>query len=277
MGITVVHGSPQDVWVPIQDSATIYVGGIVSMDMTSLSEGIIMLPDAAGVANVTNHDVPLGVCIGTNRMSPLYNTTYNCEYITDPGAADAHDGASIDYAMVEGSYAKGDPIAMAKVSIITPSTVLRAPIYNAAVGTAPTEKTVTTGNTSGLGATVSAIDFTPETSPQSTVYMRSGNNAGAYRHMDLASTTVLGWDKAMKSDVAIGDKLVCVPYPTFGPANCMFDGTSATFLDCADNPVLAGTDRWAIFVHRLDLSVAGQEYLEFRFDTGHFGQYITNA
>jgi len=276
-GISIVQGSPQSIWVPITDGSTIYVGGLVAVDYTAINEGVIVLPDAAGVANVTNHDIPLGVCIGTNRKNPLYSSTYLTEYITDPGAADPHDGASIEYVGVEGPYAKGDPVAMVKVAVIDPCTVLRAPLRNAAIGTAPTVVTATAGNTSGVAVTTGAIDFTSVADNTATIYCRSGNNAGVYRSLDSASTTVHTWDRATRNDTEIGSTWVAAPVRAFGPSTVMFDATTAMFIDVADAPVLAGTNRWSIFVYRLDLAEAGNEYVEFRFDAGHFGSYITNA
>jgi hypothetical protein len=276
-GIQVVHDNPQTIWVPIEDAATIYVGGLATVNQSAPTEGITMLPDASGVANVSNHDVPMYVVQGTNLFTPLFDTTYKCEYITAPAATDPHDGSANDYRLVEGPYSLGDPIAMAKVAIITPTTVLRAPLYNAAVGTAPTVVTVTTGDTQGLGCTTGAADFTSITSPLQTAYFRSGANAGVYRMKDDSSTTIHTWDTATKNDIAVGDTLVVVPLRTHGPSTVMFDATSASFIDVADAPVLAGTNRWAINVLRLDLSEAGNEYCEFMFDAGHFGQFITNA
>jgi hypothetical protein len=276
-GITVAHGNPQTIWVPIEDAATIYVGGLATVNTSAPTEGITMLPDAAGVANVTNHDMPMYVVIGTNRKTPLFDSTYKCEYITSPGATDPHDGASIEYFGVEGPYSLGDPIAMAKVACVDSTTVLRAPLYNAAVGTAPTEVVVSTGSTTGLGCTTDAIDFTGIAAPWQSFYFRSGANAGTYRMSDSASATVHTWDTATVADIAVGDKLVAVPCRTQGLSTIMFDGVSASFVDVADAPVAAGTARWAVKVRRLDLSVASEEFVEFTFDTGHFGQYITNA
>lgn len=277
MPITVVSGSPRTIWTPIEDAATIYTGGLVTVNTSAPTEGITMLPDSAGVANVTNHDIPLGVCIGNNRRNQLFNSTYKCTYITDPGATDAHDGASVEYFTQGNLDPKGDEIAMAKVALITPSTVLRASLYNAAVGTAPTVVTVTTGNTDGLGCTTGAIDFTAEGNPTSTFQFRTGANAGARRILDSNSTTVHTWDKAVVTDVAIGDTAVAVPVRPFGPSTVMFDATTATYIDVADAPVLAGTDRWSINVITLKLDEAGNEYVEFTFDIGHFGAYVTNA
>jgi hypothetical protein len=276
-GIYVAHGNPQTIWVPIEDAATIYVGGLATVNQTALTEGITMLPDAAGVANVTNHDMPMYAVIGTNRKTPLYDSTYKCEYITAPASADPHDGASIEYFGVEGSYSLGDQIAMAKVACIDHTTVLSAPIFNAAVGTAPTEVACTVRSADGLGCTTDAIDFTGIAVPWQTFYFRSGGNRGTYRMSETAHATVHTWGTATVADIEVGDKLVAVPCRTHANSTVMFDATSASFVDAADPPVAAGTHRWAINVRRLDLSVAGQERVEFNFDAGHFGMYITNA
>jgi len=267
MGITVVQGSPQSIWCPLLDSTTIYVGGLVGLDSSSFdTEGIQMLPQAAGASNTTNKDIPFGVCIGTNRYTPVFDTTGKCEYITDPGAADAHDGASIDYRMVEGPWAKGDPIAMAHVAVIDCTTVLRAPIYNAAVGTAPTLLTCTSGNTSGLAATTNATQFTP-VAGLSTIYCRSGNNAGAYRILDTTSTTVHAWDRAMRSDTVVGDTFVATGLRFQGVAYCQIGATYASYIDASASPA---TNYFVINVLRLDLSEAGNEYVEFQFTAENF-------
>jgi hypothetical protein len=276
-GIYVAHGNPQTIWVPITDATTIYVGGLATVDTSGPGEGIIMLPDASGVANVSNEDMPMYVVIGTNRKTPLYDSTYKCEYITSPASADPHDGASIEYFGVEGSYSLGDPIAMAKVACIDHTTVLSAPIFNAAVGTPPTEVAVTVRSADGLGCTTDAIDFTGIAAPFQTFYFRSGGNAGTLRMSETAHATVHTWGTATVADIEVGDKVVAVPCRTHGPSTVMFDGTSASFVDAADAPVANGTDRWAINVRRLNLKTANEERVEFNFDAGHFGMYITNA
>jgi len=274
-GMSVVHGSPQTIWMPVKPATTIYVGGFVTQDRTSRDDGVIMLPDAAGVANVTNHDQPFGICIGTNRKNPLYSATYLTEYITAPAAGDAFGGASIEYVGVEGPWSKGDPIPMVKVALVDANTVIRAPLRNAAIGTAPSVLTDTVGQASGLGFT--AVADAATIAFMSTAYCRSGANEGAYRLIKSAGSTTHTWTKATRSACAIGDTWVTVPVPTFGPGTVMFDATTSMFIDVADAPVANGTARWSIFVYRLDLRVAGQEYCEFRFDPSHFGSYVTTA
>ncbi len=275
-GMSIVHGSPQTIWVPVVPATTIYVGGLVCVDTSAPLAGVIMLPDASGVANDSNLDVPLGVCIGTNRKNPLYDSTELTEYITSPAAGDAYGGASIEFVGVEGPWAKGDPIPMVKVALINSNTVIRAPLRVAAIGTAPTVETVTsqtTGGATGVGCTTAAHDFTSIANDMSTIYFRSGGNAGTYRTNNSASNTALLFAKATRNSVEIGDTLVIVPLRSHGYSTVMFDDTTAMFIDCADAPVLNGTNRWIIQVIRLDLATAGQEYCEFCFDSVHFQQY----
>lgn len=265
------------IWVPIKPAVPIYVGGLVGIDISAPSEGVEMLPVAAGVANKTNNDVPYGIVIGTNRKEPLYDSTNMCEYITAPAATDAHDGASIEYALVEGPWAKGDPIPMVKIDLLSPMSVIRAPIYATSVGTAPVLLTVTTAGTSGITCTTNAMDFTPTADNDSTLYFRSGNNAGAYRIMDGTSTTALQWDMATRNDVLVGDTGVGVPVRSHGSSTIYFHATTMSWIDADVEPTKVGTNLWSVNIITLDLSEAGKEYCEFMFQTNHFTNFITPA
>jgi hypothetical protein len=276
VGMSIVHGSPQSIWVPVVPAGTIYVGGLVCVDTSGPLNGVIQLPDASGVANDSNLDVPFGVCIGTNRKNPLFNSTELTEYITAPAAADAFGGASIEYVGVEGPWAKGDPIPMVKIALIAPGTVIKAPLRVANIKTAPTVETVTsqtTGGATGVGCTTGTQDFTSIANDMQTLYFRSGGNAGTYRTNNSASATALLFAKATRNSVEIGDTLVIVPVRSHGFSTVMFDDTTAMFIDCADAPALNGTDRWIIQVVRLDLATPGQEYCEFCFDSVHFQHF----
>lgn len=270
-GISVVHrgDSPPPIWVPIKPSASIYVGGLVAMDHSAIAthEGVEMLPQAAGVNNETNLDVPLGVCIGTNLRTPAYDSTGKCEYITDGGATAPHTN-TVDYVGVEGPWSKGDSgsRAMVKVEMIGPESVLRAPLFNAAVGTAPSLLTATAGVTTGLSATTNACDFTP-VAGICTVYCRSGSNAGVYRHSDDTSTTAATWDVAMPYDTAVGDTFVRVPLRTFGQSYVQIGATYANYIDISATPA---SNYFIIHVIRLDLSEAGNEFVDFKFDVDNF-------
>ena len=276
MSMSIVSGNYQSLWVPIKPTEKIYVGGLVGIDHTSPSEGVEVLPVAAGVANATNNDIPYGIVLGTNRKAPLFDTTELTEYITDPGATDAHDGASIEYTGVEGPWAKGDPIAMAEIDLITPMSIIRAPIRATTKKENPVVITCTTGDSDGLTGVFSpAIDFTPTTGDDGTIYFRSGANSGAYRIMDAANTTTLAWDRALRTDVTVGDTAVCVPIRTHGFSTVYFHATSMSWIDADVEPTRAGTNLWAINVIRLDLSVPGGEFCDFTFQTCHFTNYVT--
>lgn len=255
--------TPPPQWCPLTPSATVYMNSLVYES----GEGVSAAPAASGAGDTTGNAYIAGVAIAHNRATPLYNTTYKEEYITDPGAADPHDGASVEFNGVEGPWSKGDAgnMAMVLVEKIWPWTVLRAPLYATSVGTAPTLLTVTTGNANGLGMTTNATQFTP-VADLCTAYCRTGANAGSYRISDDASTTVSTWDRALISDVAVGDTFVRAPYRHTGASYAQINATCGSFLDCAASPA---TNYYHIWVHRLDLSVAGEEFIEFSFDPVH--------
>jgi len=269
MSITIAHGSPQKVWMPIKPGATIYVGSIVSIDFSALDEGVIVRPVAQGAANTTNKDTPLGICVGTNRRTPIFSATYNADYITDPGVTGVRADTT-EYVNKEGPWAAGDGMAMVEVALIDPSCILRAPIRNGAIGTTVTELVSAAGNANGLTVTTDAADFTP-VADLCTIYCRTGVNAGQYRTTDTTSTTVHAWDREMlKTTVATGEKYVMAGVRTHGVSYVTIgDGTVASFID---GSATQATNYDIIHVIRLDLSDPGNEYVEFRFDGDHFCQ-----
>lgn len=268
MGFSVVHGSPQKIWVPVAAGDTIYTGSIVAVDTASPQEGVFPLPVAAGASNTTNKDMPLGVVCGNNNVSGnvASNTTYNAEYITEVAAGSIY-GSTTKYTGVEGPWAKGDPRAMVEVELIDACSVLQAPIYNAAVGTAPTVVTATVASGGdGLGCTTGAADVAT-VAQFSTIYMRSGANQGVYRRLDSASDTTHTFDVAMKSDIAVGDTGVVINgLNTFGVSRMQTD-SEGLYIDCS---AALTSDYFIIDVIRLDLSEADNEYVQFRFNADNF-------
>lgn len=266
--ITVAHGSPYMVWVPVETSAVIYVGSIVCLDTSAIatSEGFVVREQADGAGNITNFDVPFGVVVGTNEKSPPFNTTYKAEYTTQQGTADPHDGASRDYVLLEGPWSKNEATSFVKVAVITPSTVLKAPIYNNAVGTAPSLLTATAGNTDGLQVVTNACDFTP-VQGLCTIYCRKGSNAGVYRVTDDTDTTTATWDVAMPADTVIGDTFVRVPLRVGLSYVRLGDNTVCSYVNCSATPA---SNYEHIFVTRLDLREAGKEFCEFMFSADAF-------
>jgi len=268
MGFSIVHPeSTQYSWVPVEPGETCYLGQIVGVDIATPLEGVRPLPVAAGHNNTTNKDIPMGVVVGTNNTSGnlVTNSTYG-EYITQPAAGSIY-GSTTQYQGVEGPWSKGDPQAYVLIGHINPCTILKGPICKAALGTAPSVVTVTTGcGGDGIGCTTGASDATT-VGNFATIYMRSGANMGIYRTLTSASTTTHTWLKAMPHTVSIGDTAVVInglrPY---GPCKIYIDAED-TYIDCS--AALTSHNFW-IHVMRLDLSVPGNEYVEFRFDTDNF-------
>lgn len=262
-----LFGSPQTIWAPIKPGATVYENSIVSIDQSALDEGFLVRPTAVGVNNTTNKDRPFGLCVGTNRRTPVFSSTYQAQYITDPGATGIRTDTT-EYIMPEGPWAVGEGRAMIKVAVITPSTIIRMPIRNNAVGTAITELTSSAGNANGLTVTTDACDFTPVANLCS-IYARSGVNAGTYRVTDDTSTTVAAWDVHMKNTTATtGEKYVRVPLRTNGVSYVTIgDGTVASYIDGSITPA---TNYDVIHVVNLNLSEAGGEYVDFMFDGDAF-------
>ena len=261
--------APTQQWMPVYRSTTIYNNSLVEMS----NEGVIPMTVADNTDDSDDNTYCMGIVIANNLAEPLYNSTYKEEYITAGAAADAHDGSAIKYRGVSGPYANGDASnrAMVLVEKIYPFTVLRAPLYNGAVGTAPSLLTATNTDGNGTAITTNSTDHTPA-DLKSSIYCRTGANAGAYRITSGTDDAALTWDVAMKYDIAAGDTFVCVPLRPFGDSYIDF-GTEpgCTYIDVGEDPV---TEYFQIDVVRLDLRVAGEEFVEFTMspNTLNFGR-----
>ena len=268
MGFSTVHGSPQIIWVPVEPGEVMYNGSIVAVNSSALLEGVGPMPAAAGASNTTNLDVPFGVVVGNNNVEGniQFSSTYNTEYITQVAAGTPY-GSNTEYRGVDGPWKKGDPQAMVKIAVICPQTIIRGPLFNGAVGTAPTVVTVSTGSGGdGIGCTTDATDATI-VATYGTINARSGANNGVRRTTTSNSSTVHTWLKAFKADMAVGDTAVVVngvrPY---GLARIQID-SEAQYIDVS---AALSSDYFNIFVHKLELSEPGNEYVEFRFDGDNF-------
>ena len=115
MGFHVVQGSPQTTWARVDGTDTLYVGQLV----TSSSDGVLPMTAAVGEADTGGKAIPYGVVIGTNNKVPLFNTTYDAEYIT--GVVAQAGQLAREGGMLEGGYAKKEPSAMVEVALIDPT------------------------------------------------------------------------------------------------------------------------------------------------------------
>lgn len=255
----IVEGSPRSIWTQIVNSDTLYEGQIVECQG---NEGAAPVGAASGNADTSGKVVPFGVVLGTNLYNSSYNKTQQAHQITD---VTPHD-STVEYVLHEGVWARGDRVAMVEIALITPESILKGPIFNAALGTATTLGTVTIGDTNGVTCTVNTLEVAGVAN-LATVYFRTGANEGAYRVTDDTSATALEWDKATTYDVAIGDTLVRVNgLRPIGPSYAQFD-TEAMYID--SNAVLT-SDYYVLDVIKLDLSEAGKEHCLFKFNADHF-------
>jgi hypothetical protein len=258
--------STQAVWCQIVDLDTCYIGQLVGVS----AEGVITMSAAAGAADTTGKVVPFGIVIATNNKTPVFDSTYNTESITDVAPSsnpyEHHVG-------IEGPQAKMARTDMVKVALIDPSTVIRGDIRNGGAGTAITVGTVTTdGANSCTTSTVGIPDPTYWAKTWATMYVRSGRAQGQYRVLDSVSSTSLSWDKATHVQVATSDTVVVANgMRPVGISRMQTDGEAMYIdqgVDCSSN-------YYSIIVHRLDLSVAGKEFVEFRFAGDHFAALRT--
>ncbi len=260
---SIVHCSPQTIWVPVLGGQTIYNGSIISGDTSALVEGIQPLPIAAGASNTTNKDIPFGVVVGNNNLK---STVGADSYITAAAQTVAY-GSTAQFQSVEGPWAKGDPIAMVQVQVIDPTAVLRANLYDTTLGVAPPPVAVSTASGADGKDCVTAAATVATVATYSTIYMRSGANMGVYRTLTSASDATHTWLQAMKSAVAVGDSaLILNGLRPYGLCKMQTDAT-ARFIDV--NAALT-SDYFYVNVLRLDLSEAGNEYVEFQFGIENF-------
>lgn len=256
---TIYGEAIQTRWCPLNSTSQVFVGGIVY----SVADGVDTVGAASGAADTTSKTVPLGVVIGTSNDVQIASATSNTNTIT--GVITQAAQVARSNTGVGGPYAKGDPQAYVKVAMIYPGTIIKAPLFNNALGTAPTVQTVTTGSATGLGYTANATDVAG-IADLCTAYCRTGANAGQYRITDDTSTTVVTNDRAFSNDIAVGDTFVRVPLRDVGESFVQTDGNALWF----DVSVTPATDYWVINVISLDLSEAGKEHVLFTFGADHF-------
>lgn len=273
MGFYVVEGSPKPIWVPIDytsGAVTLYIGqivygGMATTPVPSLS-GVTFMGAASGTADTSQKYIPFGVVSGlATRSGRTYSSTYLTEY--DASVITQAALAARENIGVEGMIVKSDPIAAVQITrIMGTSTVLKGPIFQGALGTAPTLITATTGSTDGL----SFIGVTSGWSPvafNATSYCRTGANAGIYRvHYDT-STTTRTFLIPYPYDIAIGDTFVC--------AN-MKVGTCFMQLDALGmylDTTATLTSYYIVNCWEMDLKEAGKENATFSFTGDHFCSY----
>jgi hypothetical protein len=217
----------------------------------------------AGAGDVTADHNPIGIVVGTNNRTPLYDSTYKTEYITSV-QSQANQLARDSFG-VEGTNGRMDPAAYVQIAIVGPNTIVKGQIFNAAFGTAPTVQTVTTGSTTGAQYVANACEFTP-VAYNGTFYCRQGANKGLYRVTSSTSATTVPFVNYWPYDIAVGDKFVGANIVR-GGCCAMFDST-AQFID--NSAAVMTTNYIYIDALEINLETAGSEYAIFKLNPLQF-------
>jgi hypothetical protein len=213
-------------------------------------------PMGSSSANTTQSVFPFGIVVAVNNRTPVYNTTYNTDYGTQV-ITQATELAR-DYFGAEGMWSKSDPQLMAKVVLIERSSVIQGPIMKTAYGTAPGVVTVTTANATGVTMVHGAADMTTAAN-NNIYYCRTGLNAGLYRGSNSTSATTPTFNVPWPQAIAVGDTF-CISSVGLGTRQEINFDAQCMYVDNA----AAVTNYYPADVLQIDLSLAGQERVQFR-------------
>ena len=229
----------------LQIAADVYQGQLLRWDDNA---GGLVGPVTAATAGPDTTMRIAGICTGI-VTSPVFNATYK-------GDKGTYDTAQAD---LEANNPVGPTLA--EVLLVTPTTLIKAPIVKDTIGTAPERKACTTGSADGLTFVVAAIDTT--VSNYSSAYCSAGANRGQYRKITtgaVATQTVL---VPFTYDIAVGD-IFCIANIKEGLAHIDLD---TQFQGIDSSPAL--TSYFVVYVHELNLEEAGKEYAIFTISPRH--------
>jgi len=277
IGFEIIHSPARPIWVPVDSTATLAHGMLVYYGKATPANtgGVVVMPAAAGLSNVTNYLTPFGVVIGDNNATPTYTTLstalVKCQTITGTDTAAAQ--LARDFRLAEGMYAKGDPQPLVQVARITPDTVLRGYFRGSAtVGTTNISTVVATGSLSTTSIPVTATGGFTAVADNATAYCVKGANAGLYRvRTDTdTGTTAMTFTRAFPYTPVAGDTFKTVNVRQ-GLCNMNVDTTYGLWID---NTAALTSHSYLINVLDINLSgEAGTEYCDFQFAIPNFIPY----
>jgi len=253
-------GPVRTVWCGVATTKTVYHGQIVEM----VGDGVQEIDVASGAADTTGNTVIYGVIVGDNNVTPVYNSTYKVNSMTSVSTQATQVARS--WSGQEGAvFPKGDPQALVEVALLDPTVYIRGPVCNAALGTAMTVLTATTGTTDGLTSIITnSCEHTP-VAEYSIMHCRTGANKGLYRVTQDTSKTAPTSTTPWPYDVAVGDTFVRAPFRV-GRSYIYIDSL-AMYVNSASTPA---TNYYAVDVVDMDLTTAGSETVTFKFAPTHF-------
>ena len=268
MGFEVVYSPQKPIWVPVEGTEVLMMGGLVSYGLRTPSQtgGCSILTAASGTADVATIRTPWGVVIGDNNKTPVYTTlaTAAVKVQTISGVNTGADQLARDWRGVEGGmYGKGDPQPMVQVARITAETVLKGYLRGSAtVATTNITETTAASGLSTTGATFAAsLGFT-STANFTTLCYTSGANAGIYRVRTDGGTAITTNTRAFPYTPVVGDKAKSANLKQ-GIGQLKTDTTYGLWID---NATTAATNYWTVNILEINLmQEPGNEYVIFSF------------
>jgi hypothetical protein len=176
----------------LQVAADCYGGQLLQYDGNA---GGLVEPLAAASDDPSDVTIIAGICLGAGRNTTPGTSRYNATY----------KGDLITYDTTQATLAANDPVgaAIAQMQVLTPLSLIRAPIVKDTVGTAPECKACTTGSSDGLTFVIGTIDTS--VSQFSTAYCRTGANRGESRKITTGAVATQTVVVPFTNDIAVGD------------------------------------------------------------------------
>lgn len=228
---------------------TLYNGVLVQTAMIGAGGGHVQLADPAAELGDTMDLGPFGFVTGVVQKG---DHTYTAAV---SGTAQYGDTRTAITSLAD-VLANGGPSEVDVCYMIPMVTLVKAPLYNAAWGTALTECVETAGDATGLAVTHTET-VTDIADPYATIYCRSGANRGLYRVITTVGANAQAMTIAFPYAIAIGDTFV-IASMVLGPMLFNIPATA----DCIDGNHLLG-DAFPGFCHELNLEESGKEYCVF--------------
>jgi hypothetical protein len=232
-----------------QIGADMYQGQLAAVDFSTTTGGYITPAVVAEAGpSVTQHI--LGICSAI-VTSPTYT-------------AGVYNGDLGSYDTTTTTQQANDPKgpALAEVILVTPTTLIKAPIWHATTGAVMHCLAATTAVSAGTTFVTSGFDAAVDS--YSTAYCRTGTNAGQYRVITATGTTTQACAIAFTYGVAIGDTFVVA---NIVEGNSRFDFTTTSVN--AINGTAALTNYYTGYVHEVNLKESGREYAIFTLSSSH--------
>jgi len=237
-----------------QISEDCYVGQLVQTGLVAGTGGHIQIADVATEASDDDQTI-IGFisAIADDSRTYVASSSGTAEY----GNKSTYTTTQATVAANLGTKLTGG--GEVDVTLALPmQTLIRAPIYNAAWGTALTTLTATSASSGGTVVADTANAITDIADDYATVYCRTGANRGQYRIITTStSTTSQTVTVPFPYGIAIGDTFV-VASCVLGKGGLDFPATA----DCIDgnNDMNAFYD---VYYHDINLEESGKEYAVF--------------